>query len=65
MQLVIGTQEMELNEMVSPLGLELARELSESEMEVVGGGAVKQTAGGKVSGSNGNWDAEVHYDVEW
>ena len=51
---------MEKNEMVNPIGLELARELSVSETEMVGGGMAKQTAGGKLTGSTGNWDAEVH-----
>lgn len=53
------------NELVNPIGFEMARELSASETELVGGGRVKQTAGGKLSGQTGNWDAEVHYDVEW
>jgi hypothetical protein len=58
-------KEMNASEMVSPIGLELARELSASETEMVGGGRVKQTAGGKLTGSTGQWDAEIHYDVEW
>ena len=50
---------------VAPLGFEMARELSVEETGLVGGGMMKQTAGGKLSGSNGDWDAEVHYDIEW
>ena len=53
------------NDFVTPIGFEMARELSTEETSLVGGGRAKQTAGGKLTGSTNDWDAEVHYDVEW
>lgn len=50
------------NILVSPIGLNNARELSLKEMEQVGGG--KQTFIAKATYNRGN-DAEVQYDIEW
>ncbi|SEM58250.1 hypothetical protein SAMN05428989_4110 [Pseudoxanthomonas sp. GM95] len=55
------------NDTVSPLGFELARELTLDEMNSVGGGvaASKGTAGGSISVSTGRPDGEVHIDADW
>lgn len=48
---------------VSPIGFQNARELTQEELNDVGGGA-KHTAHAKVTYNNGN-DAEIQYDIEW
>lgn len=46
-----------------PVCRTFAREISEQEMDMVSGGAKKFT--GKLSGSNGNWDAEADIEIEF
>lgn len=50
---------------VFPLGYELARELTLDEMNNVGGGMYKGTAGASITVSTGQPDGEIHIDTEW
>ena len=49
-------------EMISPLGFDNARELTNEEIDIVGGAAAKQTFHVKVTNPQ---DAEAQYDIEW
>ncbi len=50
---------------VTPLGFELAREMTVQELQEVGGGRAKGTAGAGVTVSSGGPDAEAHVDLDW
>jgi hypothetical protein len=46
-----------------PICREFAREINESELDLVSGGARKLT--GKASGSNGDWDVEIDIEIDF
>jgi hypothetical protein len=54
-----------LNNASAPLGFEMARELTATELERVGGGLKKGTLNGKVTHTPQGNDGEVSVDYEW